>query len=163
MLLSISSLDYLINTGDNETMAVLEVGAIADGIPIFILNPYRDKEWSQSNPNLQSALLYAIQGVTQGAYADQISQLIFGNIIICFDKSLIQKKNIILYTIVDKKTRIVKNVCQILKKLSREIEAKELKLSLMPTKNEAYFSPLFTNAFKLLFLNIKKRSQMLFN
>ena len=144
-------------------MAVLEVGAIADGIPIFTMHSFRDKNWSQSNPNLQSALLYAIQGVTQGAYADQISQLIFRDIIICFDTTQIQQKNIILYTILDKKTRISNKVSQILKKLSQEIEAKGLTLSLMSTKNEAYFCPLFTSAFKLLFLNVKRRSQLLFN
>ena len=147
-------------------ISILEVGAIIDGLPIYRLNLMENKESSQwsNKSNLQSALLYAIQSVAQGAFSDQFSQIFFRNIVICLDMSNApnQKKTIILYTILDKKTKIVKKVSKILKKLSKEIEATELKLSLNRKKNEIYFSPIFQKAFSFLFLNEKKRGRMLF-
>ena len=141
---------------------ILEVGLISDGLPIYRLNLHNKENWS-NNPNLQSALLYAIQGVAQGAFSDQFDQICFKNIIICLDRSLIQKKTIIRYAILDKKAKIVKKVSQILKKLSYEMEkTRELKISILRTKNESYFSRLFENAFKFLYLNKTRRSRMLF-
>ena len=147
-------------------MAVLEVGIIHEGLPIFKRDYHLEVK---GDATLRSGLFSAIQSFAKEAFGDETEELRLKNLIICLKTvSLPDGKDVALYAVSDKDTRSIDPVRNALVRVGNTIiekmneEGQKVEISTIePEKNEI-LSPIFENEFKDLRMKPAERAKRLF-
>ena len=146
-------------------MAVLEVGVIHEGLPIYKHDYHLEVK---GDATLRSGLFSAIQSFAKEAFGDETEELRLKNLIICLKTfNLPDGKDVALYAVADKDTRSIDPVRNSLTRVGEKMQAlmKEtsFKLSTIePEKNSISLSPLFEHEFKDLRMRPAERARRLF-
>ena len=146
-------------------MAVLEVGVIHEGLPIFKHDYHLEVK---GDATLRSGLFSAIQSFAKEAFGDETEELRLKNLIICLKTfNLPDGKDIALYAVADKDTRSIdpvrNSLTRVGEKLVVEMSKSSISLSTIePSKNSDILSPIFENEFKDLRMRPAERARRLF-
>lgn len=123
-------------------MAVIEVGLLVTGLPIYIAD-YRENSDNEGDNILQSALMSAIQIFAQEAFQDVMDTLTLSDMTIVFHLAIKNQPGysepleIIIYAVADKQTKSITSVKKALIKAGNAIsQSPNLINTLEPDKNE---------------------------
>lgn len=144
-------------------MAVLEVGMIHEGLPIFKIDFHLEVK---GDATLRSGLFSAIQSFAKEAFGDETEELRLKNLTICLKTvTLHDGKELALYAVADKDSHNIDPIKNSLLKTGDQIKkmvADGTPLSTIePDKNEV-FKPAFENEFKDLRMRPAERAKRLF-
>lgn len=141
-------------------MAVIEAGAIINGLPIFQVD-YQKEAGKLGDATLRSGLFSAIQSFAKDAFSDQMDELRLKNLTIAI-KTVEMKQPIALYAVADKETRSIDSVRDALQKISDLIEQDNIELDTMEPSRNAHLREYFDKAFKDLKMRPSERARRLF-
>ena len=145
-------------------MAVLEVGLIHEGLPIFKIDFHLEVK---GDATLRSGLFSAIQSFAKEAFGDETEELRLKNLTICLKTvHLDDGRDIALYAVADKDSHNIDPIKNSLIKAGEQIRKMltdgQHKLSTIePDKNDV-FKPVFENEFKDLRMRPAERAKRLF-
>ena len=145
-------------------MAVLEVGMIHEGLPIFKIDYHMEVK---GDATLRSGLFSAIQSFAKEAFGDETEELRLKNLTICLKSiELPDGKAITLYAVADKDSRNIDPIKNSLIKtgqnLKNQMSQENTTISTMePAKNEVFRS-VFEEEFKDLRMRPAERARRLF-
>ena len=145
-------------------MAVLEVGMIHEGLPIFKIDFHLEVK---GDATLRSGLFSAIQSFAKEAFGDETEELRLKNLTICLKTvHLDDGRDIALYAVADKDSHNIDPIKNSLMKTGEQIRKMivdgQHKLSTIePDKNDV-FKPAFENEFKDLRMRPAERAKRLF-
>ena len=145
-------------------MAVIEVGIIVDGLPVFQIDYHieANHDAKLADPALRSGLFSAIQSFAQDAFSDDLDELRLKNITITIKTGNIQGQGLALYAVADKDTRSMDSVRDALSKVSNRVVADGRFLdTLQPAKN-LYLRDYFDKEFRDLRMKPAERARRLF-
>ena len=143
-------------------MAVLEVGIIVDGLPVFKIDYHHEVKGDAA---LRSGLFAAIQSFAKEAFGDETEELRLKNLTICMKTISIDKKSLmeaVLYAVSDKNTRSIDSVRDALVKVGNLLINSNNNINtLQPDKNE-FLREFFNKEFSDLRLQPAERARRLF-
>ena len=144
-------------------MAVLEVGIIHEGLPIFKIDFHFEVK---GDATLRSGLFSAIQSFAKEAFGDETEELRLKNLTICLKTiQLHDGRDIALYAVADKDSHNIDPIKNSLMKAGEHIKrmiADGTPISTIePDKNEV-FKDTFENEFKDLRMRPAERAKRLF-
>lgn len=143
-------------------MAVLEVGVILEGLPVFRADYHAEVK---GDATLRSGLFSAIQSFAKEAFGDETEELRLKNLTICLKTiTLPYEVDIALYAVADKDTRALDPVRNALIKVGEKIVelCADQKLSTMEPAKNAHLRPVFDGEFKDLRMRPAERARRLF-
>ena len=142
-------------------MAVFEVGAILEGIPV-VKNSYHE-ELSKGDSTLRSGLFSAIQAFAKEAFGDETEELRLKNFTVCMKTFPLSKElSLVFYAIADKETRSIKAVRKALTKVIKRMNDLIQKPSAMKEGANAYVQSILDDEFKSLRMRSSDRARQLF-
>ncbi len=144
-------------------MAVLEVGIIYEGLPVFKIDFHFEVK---GDATLRSGLFSAIQSFAKEAFGDETEELRLKNLTICLKTiQLHDGRDIALYAVADKDSHNIDPIKNSLLKIGEIIKKMVADGSLLstiePNKNNV-FKPAFENEFKDLRMKPAERAKRLF-
>jgi hypothetical protein len=142
-------------------VAVIEVGAILDGLPVFRIDFHQEVKGDAA---LRSGLFSAIQSFAKEAFGDETEELRLKNLTICMKTVNVEGRDVALYAVADRDTRSIDPVRSALQKIGTkliEIGQKQKINTLEPNKN-AFLRPIFDEYFKDLRMRPEERARRLF-
>ena len=144
-------------------MAVLEVGIIHEGLPVFKIDFHLEVK---GDATLRSGLFSAIQSFAKEAFGDETEELRLKNLTICLKTiQLHDGRDIALYAVADKDSHNIDPIKNSLQKAGIQIKQMVAEGSLLstiePEKNNI-FKPVFENEFKDLRMRPAERAKRLF-
>lgn len=147
-------------------MAVLEVGVIHEGLPIYKHDYHQEVK---GDATLRSGLFSAIQSFAREAFGEETEELRLKNLIICLKSfKLPDGKEVSLYAVADKETRSIDPVKNSLQKAGEKIcdlmnnDPEKMKLSTIEPGKNLFLESVFENEFKDLRLRPAERARRLF-
>ncbi len=141
-------------------MAVIEAGAIINGLPIFQVD-YQKEAGKLGDATLRSGLFSAIQSFAKDAFSDQMDELRLKNLTIAI-KTVETKQPVALYAVADKETRSIDSVRDALEKIASLIEQDNKELDTMEPARNDHLREYFDKAFKDLKMRPSERARRLF-
>ena len=143
-------------------MAVIEVGAIVDGLPVYQID-FHKEAGKMGDVTLRSGLFSAIQSFAQDAFADEMDELRLKNLTICVKTAVVgTEQTIALYAVADKDTRSIDAVRDALTKVATRIESDHSPLSTLEPNKNYYLREYFEKEFKDLKMSQAERARRLF-
>jgi len=144
-------------------MAVLEVGIIHEGLPVFKIDFHLEVK---GDATLRSGLFSAIQSFAKEAFGDETEELRLKNLTICLKTfHLHDGRDIALYAVADKDSHNIDPIKNSLIKTGEQIKKMVSEGALLstiePAKNDIY-KPAFENEFKDLRMRPAERAKRLF-
>lgn len=144
-------------------MAVLEVGIIHEGLPVFKIDFHMEVK---GDATLRSGLFSAIQSFAKEAFGDETEELRLKNLTICLKTvTLSDGRDIALYAVADKDSHNIDPIKNSLIKTGDQIKQMITDGSFLstiePAKNDVFRS-IFENEFKDLRMRPAERAKRLF-
>lgn len=128
-------------------MTVLEVGIIADGLPVFIIDY---KLEIKGDITLRSGLFSAIHSFAKYAFGDETEELRLKSLIICMITLNLQGFDLILFAVSDKKTKSIEPIRSALTKIGVRLMNHKQNIHTMDISKNEYLRPIFEDEFKNL-------------
>lgn len=136
-------------------MAVIEIGVISNGVPIYI-NTFSHTSGNKTNAILKSALLFAIQSTISLVYGEESREIKFKKYSVLID-FMDDNKEVIIYAVANKDSKTIYPIKAKLRELSNNVYVlfNKNKLNQFDLKNNySYLDPIISD----LFSDLKKSS-----
>jgi len=140
-------------------MAVVEVGIIMDGLPVFRIDYHQEVK---GDPALRSGMFSAIQSFAKEAFGDETEELRLRNLTILMETVSIAGRDAVIFAVAGKGTKNINPVRSALKKVANKLILMNTQINtLMPDKNE-FIRPIMEEFFSDLRLRPAERAKRLF-